>query len=298
MAPSWLGLLGNWHWMLDLLSHFRWQYLIISLVAAALAAWRRLRITAALAILTLLLNGLLIARLSWEPEVRNASLSEGFSLRVLSINVLRSNSRTDAVLRHVMASGADVIFLMEVDDRWVAALAPLKAKYPHHFAEPRADNFGIALFSRIPLDNIQPLHFGTSDLPSIQVGMQQGGRRFVLIGTHPIPPVGSGAAALRDAQLGALADHVAQLGDPAIVVGDLNATPWSAGMRRLAGRNLGFRSRAAPWTPTWRAGSLFAIPIDHALVTAPLVVTRRAVGRDLGSDHRPLEVTVGWLRAL
>jgi endonuclease/exonuclease/phosphatase (EEP) superfamily protein YafD len=194
-----------------------------------------------------------------------------------------------------MDSGADVIFLMEVDARWLAALEPLKAKYPHHFAEPRTDNFGIALFSRIPWEYAAPLYFGKADLPSIEVSMQQEGRRFVLIGTHPIPPVGSGAAALRDAQLGELADYVAQLRDPAIVVGDLNATPWSTGMRRLAGRNLGFRSRVAPWAPTWRAGSLFAIPIDHALVTAPLAVTRRAVGPDVGSDHRPLEVTVGWI---
>ena len=29
LIPSWLGLLGQWHWGLDLLSHFRWQYLVV-----------------------------------------------------------------------------------------------------------------------------------------------------------------------------------------------------------------------------------------------------------------------------
>ena len=59
---------------------------------------------------------------------------------------------------------------------------------------------------------------------------------------------------------------------------------------------LGFRSLSPPWTPTWRAASIFAIPIDQALGTAPLVITRRSVGPDLGSDHRPLNISVGWAR--
>jgi endonuclease/exonuclease/phosphatase (EEP) superfamily protein YafD len=78
------------------------------------------------------------------------------------------------------------------------------------------------------------------------------------------------------------------------VVGDLNATPWSSGLRIATASGLGFRSLQPAWTPTWQAGSVFAIPIDHALGTAPLVITRRMVGPDLGSDHRPLVVSVGW----
>jgi endonuclease/exonuclease/phosphatase (EEP) superfamily protein YafD len=138
------------------------------------------------------------------------------------------------------------------------------------------------------------LNLGKSGLPSIEARLDFHGREVVIIATHPVPPYGRAYADFRDTQLAALADHVQQTGDAVLLVGDLNATPWSAAMRIATRGNLGFRSLAAPWTPTWRARSLFAIPIDHALCTAPLVITRREVGPDVGSDHRPIVLDVGW----
>jgi endonuclease/exonuclease/phosphatase (EEP) superfamily protein YafD len=87
---------------------------------------------------------------------------------------------------------------------------------------------------------------------------------------------------------------VAKLQQPVLLAGDLNATPWSTGMRALTAGELRFGSRQSPWKPTWSVRSPFAIPIDHALSTAPLLILERRVGPDLGSDHRPLELSVAW----
>jgi endonuclease/exonuclease/phosphatase (EEP) superfamily protein YafD len=293
LVPSWLGLLGGWHWLLDLFSHFRWQYLFLSGTAIVLAAWRRQYIVTAVAALTFLLNVLLIGRLAWHPD--NSVAPDGaFALNVMSINVRRSNLDTQRVIDQVMASDADVVFLMEIDHRWLAALEQLKARYPHHIAEPRPDNFGIALFSRNRWEHADLVRFGTADIPSVQASIAHQGRRLFLIGTHPAPPVSAGHAASRDTQLRQLAGHVSRLDAPALVVGDLNSTPWSVGMRMATTGTPGLRAGKSPWAPTWRVGSPFAIPIDHALATAPLVITRRSVGPDVGSDHRPLAVVVGW----
>jgi endonuclease/exonuclease/phosphatase (EEP) superfamily protein YafD len=294
LLPSWLGLFGGWHWVLDLFAHFRWQYLILCAVVIAVAAWRRQRWMTAVAVLTLALNGLLIGRLAWQPAASRAGLMPGFELRVVSLNVLRSNPARHAVLEYLLASDADVIFLMEIDQPWLEALAPLAAKYPHRFAQPRPDNFGLALFSRTPLVGTRLLRLADAAVPTVATHITHQGRELVLIGTHPVPPVGRRGAALRNVQLAALAGHVGRMNEPVLVVGDLNATPWSYGMRLLTSRNLAIRGAAAPWVPTWRAGSAFAIPIDHALGTTPLVITKREVGPDVGSDHRPVRVSVGW----
>jgi endonuclease/exonuclease/phosphatase (EEP) superfamily protein YafD len=294
LIPSWLGLLGGWHWFLDLFSHFRWQYLLVSAAVVAWAVWRRQPRTITLAALTFLLNALLIGRLAWQAEDGLVAAPDGFALRVLSLNVLTSNPEKQAVLEHVLAADADVVFLMEVDQQWLSALAPLHAKYAHRVLHPRADNFGVALYSRIPFARGDLLWLGDAGLPSIEVRLKHQGHEFVMIGTHPLPPAGRNNAAARDRQLALLAEHVSLLKDPVLVVGDLNATPWSAGMRITTARGLGFRAATPPWTPTWRAGSIFAIPIDHVLATAPLVVSQRAVGPDVGSDHRPLEIALGW----
>jgi endonuclease/exonuclease/phosphatase (EEP) superfamily protein YafD len=292
---SWMGLFGGWHWFLDLFSHFRWQYLLASVFAVAWAAWRRQQKVLWLAVITLLLNAVLIGQLALHPGMSREAVSDDFKLRVLSLNVLTSNTRTQAVLDQVLASDADVVFLMEVNHGWMSALTGLKGKYPHVLAFPREDNFGVALFSRIPWTHHDVPWLGQADVPTLEVHFSHQGHEFALIGTHPLPPVGSNYAGLRNEQLQLLADHVAKLRGAVLVVGDLNSTPWSDGMR-IVTRNsgLGFRSISPPWTPTWRVGTPLAIPIDHALCTAPLVIVERSIGSDAGSDHRSLNITVGW----
>lgn len=296
LLASWLGLLGSWHWLLDLLSHFRWQYLLGSMLASGWAIWRRQRWLIALSVLTFLLNATLIGRLAWPTGVNREAVAGDFSLRAVSLNVLTSNADTRAVVDYLLASDADLIFLMEVDDRWIAALSALEAKYPHHLVQSRRDNFGVALYSRLPLKQADLMLLGDAALPSVQATLQHQGRELVFIGTHPMPPVGRLGSAWRDEQLRLLAAHVAGLQMPVLLMGDLNSTPWSNGVRLLTAGNLVFRSLSPPWTPTWRAGSIFAIPIDHALVTSPLMIAGRTVGPDVGSDHRPLSVEVLFVR--
>jgi endonuclease/exonuclease/phosphatase (EEP) superfamily protein YafD len=293
LVPSWVGLAGGWFWLFDVFANFRWQYLIVSVVVCALAAACRRRRLLALAGPTLLLNALLIGQLAWHPRVSTAALANDFSLRVVSLNVHTSNPDKQAVLDYLLQSDADVVLLLEVDQAWIAALATLQASYPYQLSEPRSDNFGIALFSRVPWQQAGVIKLGDGTRPSVEMRMAHQGRELVIIGTHPLPPAGSDWARSRDAQLAALADHVQQISAPVLVVGDFNATPWSTGMRRATSGTLGFRSLAAPWNPTWEVRSIFAIPIDHALCTAPLVITSRSVGPDVGSDHRPLEIVLG-----
>jgi endonuclease/exonuclease/phosphatase (EEP) superfamily protein YafD len=295
LLPSWIGLLGGFHWFLDLFSHPRWQYLAICVLAVAWTAWRRQRRVLLFAGTTLLLNGFLIGNLAWHPEIRREKLADDFSLSVLSLNVYTANPNKQQVLDHVREADADVVFLMEVNSEWVAAMEPLKAKYPHSVATPREDNFGVALFSRIPWKREETFLLGRAEVQSVEIEISHAGHDLRIIGTHPLPPVSRDYAAARDEQLRLLAQRVAQAAAPTLVVGDLNATPWSAGMRIVTkDGKLGFRSLSPPWIPTWRADTMFAIPIDHALCTKPLVITQRKIGPDVGSDHRSVRVTVGW----
>lgn len=294
LLPSWIGLAGGWYWFLDLFANFRWQYLLASAAVICWAAWRRQHIVLVLAALTFTLNGYLVGQLAWQAQRDDQPPADDFSLRVLSQNVLMSNPQIQAVIDHVMASDADVVVFAETDQRWIDGLAPLATRYPYRIEVPRPDFFGIALFSRIPWTSQQVLSL--DGLPAIQVRLHHQGHDVVVIGTHPMSPVGARHAAMRDRQLKLLAAHVASLPGPALVVGDLNATPWSAGMRIAQSAGMSYRSVEPPWEPTWSVRTPFAVPIDHALATSPLLITQRSVGPDVGSDHRSLEVVARWAR--
>lgn len=289
MVPAWLGLAGSWFWLFDILANFRWQYLVASAVAVPWALWQRQRHLLAFALLTLLLNAVLIGRLAWQPEAWRAE--PAFTLRIISLNVLTSNTNHAAVFEYLQRSDADLVFLMEVDARWLEDLHPLEARYPHHLAEPRDNNFGVAFYSRVPLEQVDLIALGEAGLPAVQARLIRQGRELVVIGTHTLPPGSREWSRLRDEQLRALATHVESIALPVVVVGDFNATPWSAALGIATSGRLGYRSIDAPWVPTWSARSVFAIPIDHALCTAPLFIAR-SIGPDVGSDHRPLEIVV------
>ncbi len=74
------------------------------------------------------------------------------------------------------------------------------------------------------------------------------------------------------------------------MVGDFNATLWSAGLRAfLSDTGLhGFDTRAA-W-PVWLG--FVGIPIDHAFTSADLRILDIETGPDIGSDHRPVMIDV------
>jgi endonuclease/exonuclease/phosphatase (EEP) superfamily protein YafD len=293
LAGTWLGLLGRFHWALDLFSHFRWQYFLICVVGIAWSlALKRPRWIQALCLVSLLVNAAALYVAKGDSAL---ATSNGPHLRVVSLNVEAGNPDKAQVLEYLRATDADVFFLMEVDSEWAAALAELATTHPHKLLRPQEDNFGLAFFSRVPLQSLEVIHTSELGSPSIRARLTHARRELAILGVHPPPPIGQQLSQIRDNQLVDTAATVASLDVPVLVVGDLNATPWSHGLQLLRdGTTLDHRSPDPAWTPTWNVALVFAIPIDHALVTPPLVVQRRQIGPDVGSDHRPQVLDIGW----
>ncbi len=72
-------------------------------------------------------------------------------LRLLICNVQMENTAHERVLRLVGDTDPDVLLAVETDQRWVRALDPLEAAYPHVVRQPQDNWFGLVLFSRLPL---------------------------------------------------------------------------------------------------------------------------------------------------
>ena len=290
LVVSGAGFLGRVWWALELASHFR-PHLAASL-ALLCPIWlaRRHRRLAVGCALFAVINALPVLALLWPAAAAGAGATA--PLRVVAINVETSNRRADLVLDFLHRADADVILLMEVDDRWLAALAPLRAAYPHVLAEPRDDNFGIVLFSRLPTTNSNVIALGDAAVPSIEATVTAGGRQIHLLGTHALPPGTPEYARLRNDQFRQIAAHVRRQTLPTVVVGDLNATPWSpyfADLLRESGlknssQGLGLFGSWPAWLPLGR------LPLDHCLISASIQTSGKRVGPQVGSDHLPVVV--------
>jgi endonuclease/exonuclease/phosphatase (EEP) superfamily protein YafD len=281
--------LGELWWVLELTSHFRLQYTAILSVTALLFALRREWKTAAV-FGVFALSNIAVVVPNWTSDAIKSSPAAP-RLRIVSLNVHTENQRFASVRSFLMESSPDVILLMEVNERWMTELSGLRHTYPYSIAQPQDDNFGIALFSRLPLKDPKLIFLGNSGVPTVTTRLEVGTNSILMFGIHTLPPVSPDYAQTRNEQLAELASLIrAQHGGLVTVIGDLNVTPWSPVFRRLV-TDSGLRSSAqgrgvqASW-PT--AIFPLRIPLDHLLVSPGLGVADRHVGPNVGSDHFPI----------
>ena len=277
------GWLGGSHWFLDLFNHFQVQYAVFLAVCVTLLAWMKAFRMAGLAAALLILPVIRIA-----PQ--KAVARDGPAIRIATFNVLSSNRRHADTVNWIEEARPDVVFLPEYTPRWSDGLRVLRKNHPHVIEHFEGGNFGFALYSKLPLLSHEVVSCGELELPYLKATLAGPRGTFTFFGAHPIPPMGSRNAADRDRYLKDLADAVAAEPLPAIVAGDLNATPWSRGMAPL--QKAGLIDAAAGQFPkaTWKRDlPLVAIPIDHILFRGPGTGARGfLMGPNLGSDHRPL----------
>jgi endonuclease/exonuclease/phosphatase (EEP) superfamily protein YafD len=314
LVASVLAFFGSRSELIDLLTHFRMHYAVAGAAVTVLALALRSRELAALSLVTAILNLALIAPLFVPPEPgREVRTEPGPPLHLLQFNVLTANRARDTVAGFINRSGADVAVLEEVDQEWLDALAQGAPAYRRLIAVPRGDNFGMAVLGRRDADELvvgstAVHHLGSTvgaaedsdepGRPAIEVHLRWAGRPLALLAVHTMPPTSLGHAALRDRQLTAAGHWAAGQDGPTVVIGDLNATPWSHGFKLIVGTgHLLSSQRGFGYQGTWRAEwpALLQIPIDHCLHSRHVVSVAREIGpAGLGSDHRPLLAALRW----
>ena len=233
-------------------------------------------------------------------------------MRVLSYNIhhgVGADGRLDLerTARAIARSGPELVGLQEVDRHYSARsgfvdqAAWLGERLGMHVA------FGPALDRSPPSPGAPRRQYGNAVLagpeimgwrnlllPRPEGGEQRAllealvivdGRQLRFLTTH----LQNGSATERLAQVAAIRDVLAGLPPPVVLVGDLNAQPGAAEVRRLtavlddawvtAGRGRGATYHAA--APTRR--------IDYVLTTPDLVATAARVPASRASDHRPVQ---------
>lgn len=283
-----VGFLGRWGWVLELFSHFRLHYLLIlATVIVVLTLARRWKTVIGVGCLAAI-NLVSVLSMYVAPPCGDG---QGVSLRCVLFNVNTANGRHAEVAAFLQGSDADVIMLLETDANWLSFMRDALDKYPYVVAAPRSDNFGIALFSRLPIvGGIEAV--GAADLPVVRAVLTKDGCELTLIGVHALPPKNAEYAAERNDLFDSLADFVPRLGGPVVLLGDLNATPWSPHFHDLlAGTGLSDGRRGFGIKATWPSFfGPFGIPIDHCLVSGEIVVKGFQLGPSAGSDHRAVVV--------
>jgi endonuclease/exonuclease/phosphatase (EEP) superfamily protein YafD len=292
-----MGELGRFNWLLELCSHFLVQYFMVLSAAAAYLLLRRRWLWCGVAVLLTLIPAWRLAPYAWFTTSTMAAATEPHRVRVMTINVHASSDRYDLVRTEIERLDPDIVFLPENTDRWAAALAPLRARYPYVVDGQSPSVFSLFLFSRVPLSDVailklpEPGGFPALVARACRDGDGDGLACLRIIGIHPPPPVSPRIAAERYATLRAIPDLMDKRdAGRTVLLGDFNCTPWSPLFRDLlAATALRDSARGFDLSPTWASRWLPAgLKIDHILVGSAIAVSDHHVGDDVGSDHFPV----------
>lgn len=218
----------------------------------------------------------------------------GFSL--LYANVYRPNARYSELQAQIAKYDPDIVALTEFDQRWQAALG-LDQKYPYFVEESGAGHFSVALYSKFPFSKEPRVSLGVPLPPiiALELVIKEHVQKVYLLLLHARPPVSdewlneSYLIFRRSATL--LREMLARSPD-LVVVGDLNATPFSRYYRKfVAWLELKNAMHGYGLRKTWRSFAWYYVfTIDHVLYRGGLSVLEFKVLPGIGSDHYPLFV--------
>ena len=296
---SLLALLARWSAFCELFAHFRVQYLVLQAVTLLLVLLQRRFDLAVVVVLIAVPHLLAIAPYLPGTLRRVPAVPSADDVRLVALNLQFNNGDFERARDYLLGTSADVLVISEFTPRAAQRLAFLEPGYPHRVLRPRNSAWGIAVYSRVPiLETVDlPLDDGRSAQLRLRLGVAGG--PVDLYALHLASPTGRGRAALRNAQLDRLAGilsvaHGTAPAVPAVVVGDLNLTPFSPWFGDLL-RKAGLRDARQRFGlhVTWPALPLpLWIPIDHCLVAGAIDVRSVAAGSAMGSDHLPLEISL------
>lgn len=288
-AASWFA---AFYWLFELLTHFRPHFTAAAALVMFLAVLRRRKLVSAVAFLIAVANGsALVPYIVPNPAAAEASPGH---VRFMVANVSFRNSRYGALREAIRQEDPDVIGLTEATGKWIDELEELRKEYPYTVLRHQDGAYGLALYSRIPVRELNgsPLmHGGLQTAIAAEFELQE--TRVTLLLSHVRAPVSAGMARMRNEQLEAIASMLgADANEEQILAGDLNTTQWSPRYGSLeSGTGLVNAARGrgyVPTWPTWLPVGFVRIPIDHFLMSGGLRVQQVRTSSDIGSDHLPV----------
>ena len=282
--------LSKFHWIFDMVAHFRVYYWIGFIALAALAMYQKERTWIIANLFFVVVIGIGFVNF-YIPRFEVT----GSDFRVCSMNVLSTNKDFQKALDVIEEEKPDVLVVQELSPPWVEKLKVLAEKYPYQKNSPQNGNFGLGIYSKFPMKNTKVKTLCDVNIPTIITDLEIGNKTITLIGTHPTPPLIHGFRN-RNEQFRNLNKLVKKQKKPVVLTGDLNCTSFSYSLNLMTdGTNLKDTRLGFGLQPTWSVDiPLVNIPIDHCFISEELKTANRRVGNSTGSDHYPIIVDIGW----
>ncbi len=272
--------------LVEIISHFPFQYALISLVLMFFYVWGKNVTLAILAGLLFIFN--MSAIIDFEDSIHAASQVET-SFKVYSANIHKQNRELTKLTLEIQKVDPEIVFLMEVLPESNEQLRPLVQAYPYRIENVSDDILGFVFLSKFPVQNHHFTKLSEYGNSLLEARLEINQESIVFYGLHA-QRQRFGNHKERINQFLLLARQIKEQSLPAIIAGDFNTTPYSPIFREIVNiAGLKDSRERFGWQPSWP--TYFPplwIPIDHILTTNDIQVRARTTGSYISSDHYPV----------
>jgi endonuclease/exonuclease/phosphatase (EEP) superfamily protein YafD len=236
---------------------------------------------------------------AWQNQTNQETLADN-TIRLMTANIFMENTHMPDVLALAKKYQPDVLLILEANQAWQQALAPLEATHPHCILHPLENTYGLLMYSRFPILNQKVRFLIQDDIPSVYVQLELPSGQIVhFYGVHPMPPSPTEhyRSTERDAELLLVGKEAKTKSGPIIVAGDLNDVAWSHTTRLFQrvsglldpriGRGLFNTFHARYFFLRW--------PLDHVFVSNHFQLQTIRRLPNCGSDHFPMLISLTYV---
>ncbi len=221
------------------------------------------------------------------------------TISVLISNVLKPNKNSDKLIELVHKKQPDLLLTLETNTRWENELKILENEYPYSVKIPKDNFYGMHLYSKLKLEEIQVKYIIEVDIPSIHGYVRlNNGKKIKIHCLHPKPPspTENDTSTNRDAELLLVGKDVKKDQESVLVFGDLNDVAWSRTtqlFQKLSGLMDPRIGRG--FFNTFHTGySLLRWPLDHVFHTNDFTLIEITRLTSIDSDHFPMFIKLNY----
>ena len=285
---SLFGFFDGRFWFAELATSARAQLLLGSFVLGVLALLVRSIAGAGLAAIALTANLVVLVPLYTDEPAAPVGADR---LLVAHVNMQHHYSDFVDVRRVLDDRRPDVLVVLEPSRGWLRKTKPAGYRV---YVRPGRPEPRVLVFAGKRVSNVEFPDDPALPSSSIAFDVELDEALVHVLALHTAAPTTPGSRTTRDDELAAVSSWARRQANSEVVLGDLNATPWSSALQSLEdSADLRNSTYGYGVQATWpsRSGP-FGIPIDQLLHSRDLTVTGRTTGPSFGSEHRSLWVTI------
>lgn len=285
---TFLGYFSKANFIFDICSHFRIQYFLFAifmLLFEILTKKKNKLVFIAIGTIIFLNFFSIIPHIRFYYD--NKKDIQSFTIG--SFNVYTDNHEYQKVRDELKKSEPEILVIQEINDVWSNELTEIKDSYPYIYEVTEYDNFGIAIYSKIPIKKVRKIIAGKLAIPIISAECEYMGGNFEILAVHTTPPTSQAYYKNTQGMMENLAKYIKNQDKTFILAGDLNTSFYSYNYKNFI-KQTKMKDTGNIFTPTWCQNWIFPmrISLDHIFVSKNVKIYKFKTGKSSGSDHFPI----------